>query len=199
MLRFLFRVRRKVEEMTRDLRHSLRIMEWKALYSNRFATGNNLTFGKLFAIHFDASSSAVSIGDDVQFRDFCQIRSGMDGRLTIGNRVFFNNNCTINCFHEIEIGNDCQFGEAVKFYDVNHNYNQENVVIAEQGYSKGIIRVGANCWFGTNVVVLKGVTVGNNVVVGAGCILRESVPSNSVVTNTQELRIKPTGKSTYGD
>jgi acetyltransferase-like isoleucine patch superfamily enzyme len=185
--------------MTRDLRHSLKIMEWKALHSSRFATGNKLTFGRLFAIHFDASASAVSIGDDVQFRDYCQIRSGMDGRLTIGSRVFFNNGCTINCFHEIEIGNDCQFGEAVRFYDVNHNYHQGDLLISDQGYSREAIRIGANCWFGTSVVVLKGVTVGDNVVVGAGCILRESVPSNSVVTNGQELKIKASRTSTHGD
>jgi acetyltransferase-like isoleucine patch superfamily enzyme len=114
----------------------------------------------------------------------------MDGELIIGDRVFFNNNCSINCFNNIVIGNDCQFGEGVKFYDVDHNYKEKNALISAQGYNKGVIKIGPNCWFGSNVTILKNVSIGNNVVIGANCVIHECIPSDSVVTNSTELKVK---------
>lgn len=46
--------------------------------------------------------------------------------------------------------------------------------------SHGKIKIGNNVWFGQNVTILKGVTVGDNVIIGAGSIVSKSIPSNSV-------------------
>lgn len=46
--------------------------------------------------------------------------------------------------------------------------------------SHGRIKIGNNIWFGENVTVLKGVTIGDNVIIGAGSIVSKSIPSNSV-------------------
>jgi acetyltransferase-like isoleucine patch superfamily enzyme len=114
----------------------------------------------------------------------------MDGHLKIGNNVFFNNYCSITCLHSITIGDNCQFGESVKFYDHNHQYKVTDQLINAQGYTKGRILIGNNCWFGSNVVVLKDVDIGDNVVVGAGCVIHKSIPSNTVVINMQDYLIK---------
>lgn len=42
------------------------------------------------------------------------------------------------------------------------------------------ITVGSNVWFGGNVTVLPGVTIGDNVVIGAGSVVTHDIPSNSV-------------------
>ncbi len=190
MLKFLFKVRRKVLAIFVQVTKRIKFYEWKVLYQNRFFASKNISIGKMFSIYFDNSKSIVQIGSGTSFRDFCQIRSGTNGNLIIGENVFFNNNCTINCFSGIEIGNDCQFGEAVKFYDVNHNYKNTSKLISEQGYSAGKIKIGSNCWFGSNVVILKNITIGNNVVIGANCLVYKSIPDNSVVTISQNLEIK---------
>jgi acetyltransferase-like isoleucine patch superfamily enzyme len=163
---------------------------WKSIFANRFLTGENFKFGRFFDLSFDLSSSEVSIGNNVLIRDFCHFRSGMDGKLQIGNNTFFNNNCSINCFHSIIIGDDCQFGEGVKFYDHNHQYRATDKTINEQGYSTGPIKIGNNCWFGSNVVILKNVQIGDNVIIGAGCIIYQSVPPNTVVMNKSILDFK---------
>ncbi len=117
----------------------------------------------------------------------------MNGTLTIGNRVFFNNHCSITCYHSILIGDDCQFGESVKFYDHNHEYRARDKRINQQGYSIGTIKIGNNCWFGSDVIILKNVEIGDDVIIGAGCIIHESIPSGSVIINKQELiKIKKT-------
>jgi acetyltransferase-like isoleucine patch superfamily enzyme len=186
MLRLFFRILRKKRVLYERLQQHLQMIAWRALYPARFSSSKSFARGKLFGLYFDASASRVTIGSAVHFRDNCQVRSGMDGMLTIGNRVFFNNHCSITCFHSIVIGDDCQFGEGVKFYDHNHQYRATGIPINQQGYSIGSIKIGNNCWMGSNVVVLKNVEIGDNVVIGAGCIVHKSIPSNTVVINKNE-------------
>jgi acetyltransferase-like isoleucine patch superfamily enzyme len=186
MLGIFFRILRKLGGFYEYLQKRLLLCKWHALYAGRFTTSRNLGWGKLFGLYFDASLSRVRIGSAVQFRDYCQVRSGMNGTLMIGNRVFFNNHCSITCFHSIVIGDDCQFGEGVKFYDHNHQYRATDIPSNQQGYSIGSIKIGNNCWMGSNVVVLKNVEIGDNVVIGAGCIVHKSIPSNTVVIHKNE-------------
>ncbi|WP_455667719.1 DapH/DapD/GlmU-related protein [Phocaeicola sp.] len=47
--------------------------------------------------------------------------------------------------------------------------------------------IGSHCWIDSNVVILKGVTMGDNVVIGAGCVIYKDVPSNTVVMNRHNL------------
>ncbi|MEJ8842217.1 acyltransferase [Lacibacter sp. H375] len=187
MLRLFFKVKRKLNKWGHAAVISIKRTEWEALHSTRFRVGKNLFFGKKFSLYFDASSSRVQFGNDIQFRDFCQVRSGADGTLSVGNRVFFNNFCSITCFHNISIGDDCQFGEGVRFYDHNHQHRLADKPINEQGYITGAISIGNNCWFGSQVIILKDVTIGDNVIIGAGCIIHKSIPSGSVIVNKQEL------------
>ena len=190
MLSFLFRVKRKLRNIFSDIVKSFIIYELKVLHPKRLFINTKIKYGKSFLIKFDDSSSTIIVGSGVQFRDYCHVRSGMHSKLIIGDRVFFNNSCSINCLNDITIGNDCQFGESVKFYDVNHKYAAHNRLISDQGYNKGKIKIGSNCWFGSNVTVLKNVTIGDNVIIGANCLIYASIPSNSIVTISQTLLIK---------
>ncbi|WP_455266069.1 DapH/DapD/GlmU-related protein [Phascolarctobacterium sp.] len=52
------------------------------------------------------------------------------------------------------------------------------------------MHIGSHCWVGSNVVILKGVTIGDNCVIGAGCVITEDIPSNSIVTMDRKLLIK---------
>lgn len=187
MLRLIFRLFRKAGNILTSLQQQIQLKVWKSIYKDRFSSGHNFVRGRMFGLYFDASSSKVEVGSSVQFRDNCQIRTGMNGQLKIGNRVFFNSSCSITCFNSITIGDNCQFGEGVKFYDHNHIYKAKDQLINEQGYSTGGIHIGNNCWFCSDVVVLKGVEIGDNVVIGAGCIIHKSIPSDSVIINKQQL------------
>ena len=105
--------------------------------------------------------------------------------------MFFNNHCSIHCFHEITIGDNSQFGENVRIYDVNHQFKDRTKLISEQGYSEGAIHIGSNCWIGSNTVILKNVTIGDNTVIGANCVIYQSIPPGCLVLNRQQLDIKP--------
>lgn len=190
LLTIFFKIIRRCNLLVERLYKRIKIKQWQSLYGKRIRINNAFEFGKSCAIIFDASDSSVAIGANVQVRNHFHIRSGNNGKLVIGNKVFFNNNCSIHCLSDIFIGDHNQFGEGVKMYDHNHQFRNTHQRISEQGYSTGSIRIGNNCWIGSNVIILKNVEIGDNVVIGAGCTIHQSVPSNTIVINHQSLVYK---------
>ena len=104
------------------------------------------------------------------------------GQVEIGNNCFFNNYCSINSLKKITIGEGTIFGSNCHIYDHNHRFSDVEKTIIAQGYTLGETRIGKHCWFGTNVVVLKGVTIGDNCVIGAGVVVSENVPEGTVIS-----------------
>ena len=77
---------------------------------------------------------------------------------------------------KVEFGNNVFIGPNCGFYTAGHptDYVQRNKGLE---YVKKI-KVGNNVWIGGNVVVLPGVTIGDNVVIGAGSVVTKDIPSN---------------------
>ena len=127
------------------------------------------------------------VGANVICRNFENFRLP-SGKLILHDGVFINNSCSFNCMERIEIGNGTMMGEGVRFYDHDHVYTTEK--IEKWQWSTAPIRVGRDCWIGSNVTILKGVTIGDNTIIGAGCLVRNDIPANSVVYNDGNLIVK---------
>jgi acetyltransferase-like isoleucine patch superfamily enzyme len=168
----------------------IKIINLKIKYNNKLKIGFTISVGLHFDLSIINSNSKIFIGEKVQFRDYCKIRCEKNGIISIGDSTFFNNNLSINALGKINIGDNCQFGESVKLYDHNHRFDNNLLDINQQGYSTGFIKIGNNCWIGSNVIILKDVEIGDNVVIGAGCVIHKSIRSNSVVHIDQDLKIK---------
>ena len=110
------------------------------------------------------------------------------GKLILHDGVFINNSCSFNCMERIEIGAGTMMGEGVRFYDHDHVYTAEK--IEKWQWTTAPIRVGRDCWIGSNVTILKGVTIGDNTIIGAGCLVRNDISANSVVYNDGNLCVK---------
>lgn len=144
-----------------------------------------------FTILNQDDSSILDINLNVITRKNCFIWLQGPAMLSIKGKVFFNNNCSINCLEKIEIGDGCIFGEGVKLYDHNHKYKTDPVIsISKDEFTTAPIIIGKNCWIGSNVTILKGVTIGDNVIIGAGCLIYKSIPSNSMVKLNQGITIE---------
>ena len=144
-----------------------------------------------FYNHFNKK---VSIGKGTNWRKDFMVQC-VTGRIKIGKGCFFNNGCSLNCKDTITIGDHCLFGENVKLYDHNHVYQDITQPIAVQGFTTAPIRIGNNCWIGSNVTILKGVEIGGNTIIGANCLIYKSIPEGSIVTLSQELNIRRRGNS----
>ena len=127
------------------------------------------------------------VGSNVICRNFENFHVS-SGKLILHDGVFVNNSCSFNCMERIEVGNGTMMGEGVRFYDHDHVYTAEK--IEKWQWTTAPIRVGRDCWIGSNVTILKGVTIGDNTIIGAGCLIRNDIPANSVVYNDGHLFVK---------
>ncbi len=69
----------------------------------------------------------------------------------------------------------------------NTTFRKNFGLYLEKGAS---IKIGNNCWICTNAVILKGVEIGDNSVIGAGCVIYRDIPANSVVKSNGGITIE---------
>ncbi|MDD5716256.1 MAG: glycosyltransferase [Sulfuricurvum sp.] len=159
------------------------------LMKDVISVGKNYNFTSRFKIQSDGSRFQLKIGENFSARRNLMFTFQNASNLIIGDNVFFNNNCSLNCLDSIEIGNDVLFGENIKIYDHNHRFKEKGKLIHEQGFTAKSVVIGSNVWIGSNVTILMGVKIGNNVVIGSNCLIYKSIPDNCVVKSDQQLLI----------
>lgn len=97
-----------------------------------------------------------------------------------GESVFVNHGCYFMDGGTITIGNNVFIGPFCGFYTVNHPMNFED---RNKGLERALpIHIGDNCWFGANVTVLQGVTIGNGCVIAAGSVVTSDLPDNRLAS-----------------
>lgn len=99
--------------------------------------------------------------------------------IEVGKNFFANYNCTILDNGGVKIGDNVLFAPNVSLYTVGHPLDPE---LRNQEWEQAHpITIGNNVWLGGNVVILPGVKIGDNVVVGAGSVVNKNIPPNSIV------------------
>ncbi|MCF0134946.1 MAG: sugar O-acetyltransferase [Lachnospiraceae bacterium] len=105
---------------------------------------------------------------------------------TIGKGCFMNMNFTVQDDAKVTIGDYNNFGPGVTIVTPVHPMlpDERRTMLDENGkpahlcYAKPVT-IGNDCWFGANVTICPGVTIGDNVVVGAGAVVTRDIPPNS--------------------
>lgn len=107
-----------------------------------------------------------------------------NSRLVLGSG-FFNSNIKIRCHEKIEIGENVAISHDVTIMDSDAHEG------LWEGYKKTEpIKIDNHVWIGTRVTILKGVTVGENAVIGAGSVVTKDVPANTLVAGVPAKVIK---------
>ena len=95
-----------------------------------------------------------------------------------GKGVYANFNLTMVDDTHIYVGDYTMFGPNVVVATAGHPILPE---LREKAYQYNMpIHIGRNCWLGAGVIVLPGITIGDNVVIGAGSVVTKDIPSNVV-------------------
>jgi len=108
--------------------------------------------------------------------------------IDLGARVYFNFNVTILDCAPVTIGPDVKFGPGVQIYTAGHSLNPSARARGEEFALP--VEIGRNVWIGGSAIVLPGVTIGQNSVVGAGAVVTKNVPENVIVAGNPARVIK---------
>lgn len=100
--------------------------------------------------------------------------------IVIGNCTFIGRGCEFNIRTEIVIGADCLIGSGCKFIDHEHGMADREIPMKIQNGEEARIVIGRNVWLGVNVVVLKGVSIGEGSVVAAGSVVTKSIEPGEI-------------------
>jgi acetyltransferase-like isoleucine patch superfamily enzyme len=129
------------------------------------------------------SWKSVKIGKDVRIgrRAWIQVVKGSPGRILIGDRCAIGRDTVISSAFSIEVGDDCLISYRVSILDHDHQFEYGLSPVSSLVGANGAVFIGARTFIGANSMILKGVSIGENSIVGAGSIVTKSFPPSSVV------------------
>ncbi len=109
-------------------------------------------------------------------------------KISLGNRVFININCTILDGGQVNIGDDCLIGPNVQIITIDHDTNAQHR-LEKHNYADDIF-IGNNVWIGAGAIILSGVKIGDNSVIGAGSVVCKNVASHCLYAGNPAQKIK---------
>ena len=110
----------------------------------------------------------------------------------LGNNVYTNFNLTLVDDTHIYIGDCTMIGPNVTIATAGHPI-EPGLRIRGLQYNMPV-RIGKNCWLGAGVIVMPGVTIGDNTVIGAGSIVTRDIPANVVAVGNPCRVMRPVGE-----
>lgn len=138
----------------------------------------------------------ISLGDNVYFTRFIELSVTKGAVVNIGNDTFIGPGTVLSCHSKITIGDHTIIGEYVSIHDNDHIFEDLETPIASQGFHSQEISIGRDVWIGCKAVILKGVTIGDHSVVGAGSVVTKDVPPGAVVAGVPAAVIRTRQPST---
>ena len=116
-----------------------------------------------------------------------------DPTLTIGNNTFIGHNVTFSIAREISLGNHCYIAGGVNIADNDGHpldFKKRRDNFPPEKDSVKPVRIGNDVWVGRNAFILKGVTIGDRSVIGAGAVITTDIPPDSIVAGNPAKVLK---------
>ena len=136
-------------------------------------------------------------GKNVFFRDGARIEcidnwldASFKPNLTIGDNTSFEQFAHITSAGNIIIGKNCTFIARTMITNISHEYASIEEDVLKQPITVKDVKIGDNCFIGMDVKIFPGVTIGNNVIVGANSIVMHDIPDYSVAVGVPAKVIK---------
>jgi len=109
-------------------------------------------------------------------------------KISLGERVYLNINCTLLDGGLINIGDDCLIGPNVQILTINHATSPKERLI-KANYADDVT-IGCNVWIGAGAIILPGVTIGDAAVIGAGSLVNKNVEASSLYAGNPAKKIR---------
>jgi acetyltransferase-like isoleucine patch superfamily enzyme len=156
----------------------------KILFPKRLTAGRNVAIGDYVYLNC-YGVEGVRIADNVRIKEFgwIQVTSHLSHPgvgMTVGPNTYIGPHCILGAAGGINVGADVVMGAYVQLLAENHNFESGDLPINRQGVTRRGIVVEDGCWLGNSVIVLDGVRIGSNSVIGAGSVVTHDIPQDSI-------------------
>jgi len=152
---------------------------WLTRAGRRWRTTGMLFLGRGLELEV-GRKGRVEFGRFVWIGDKTKIRCH-EGQVEIGSKTVMGQECTISAYQRVRIGEQCVIADRAMFIDFDHGVVEVERPIRLQGIYKRDVVVGSNVWIGYGACILRGVSVGDNSIVGTNSVVTKDVPANAVV------------------
>lgn len=153
------------------------IMQWQTKYLDRLYAFNMTRPTELAKRNAMLKEMFAEIGENCYIEPPLHANFG-GAHIHFGKNVYANFNLTCVDDTHIYVGDYTMFGPNVTIATAGHPILPE---LREKGYQYNApVHIGKNCWIGAGAIILPGITIGDNVVVGAGSVVTKDLPPNVV-------------------
>jgi acetyltransferase-like isoleucine patch superfamily enzyme len=147
---------------------------------------------RLWGVPAISNQGQLLIGDRVRLASgisTLELSVGPDGTLQIGDRVLINHGCSIGATKLVRIGERCNIGsQSILIDNAFHELDPDR---RDQQPDSAPVVLEENVWLAARVIVLPGVTIGKNSVVGAGSVVTKDIPPNVLAAGIPARVVRP--------
>ncbi|MEH1789732.1 MAG: acyltransferase [Nostoc sp.] len=136
---------------------------------------------------------------DIKIDNFCALDKGIvllsageplpHPRIHIGSYTYINRNTFLDAILSLTIGQYCAIGPGCYITDHDHGLDISLPPLQQPMIAKPT-KIGDRVWIGANVTILKGVTIGNDAVIGAGSVVTKDIPEKAIAVGNPAKVIK---------
>ena len=189
LLENLRRAARALRYASWKIRSHVLLVWYRSLYAG-------LEIGRGVHMERDVHLSVVR-GGHLQIGENTAIKAGVaidvEGELAIGANSFIGSGTIIVAAERIMIGEDCLIAAYATIRDQDHVIEDPLTPYRTQGRISAPIIIGRNVWIGTKATILRGVTIGDNSVIGANSVVTNDVKSNCVAVGNPAKVVRRLG------
>jgi len=156
----------------------------------KFEENSEIQGLSVHGLHF---GDRVTVGRGASIRPSSYYGGDLGQGMTVGAGSSIGAYNWIGASGQISIGRDVMLGPYVVIIPENHNFDELEVSIREQGVSQAPVVIEDDCWIGTRATILAGVTVGKGSIVAAGAVVIRDVEPGSVVGGVPARLIRKRG------
>lgn len=170
--------------------------------NNKISIGKQTRLKSGVRLHNRGQDSKIFIGERAKLDSNVRLQNlGQDSNIRVGNQAYLDRGVDIKAHRSgmieigektfigpytclageyISIGKQCMIASHTGIYSIDHNFDDPVSYIKEQGVSYKGITIEDDCWLGSGVRVVDGVTIGQGSVIGAGAVVTRDIPPYSI-------------------
>lgn len=192
MIKFLFRLHNKVQQLYKDL--------WSSYIKSQFKSCGEFLSIAPSLVHMGLNKVSIGnnfrAGERLKLRTFdCWEGSTYTPEITIGNNVNIETDCHISAINKVSIGDNVLIASFV--YISDHSHGDVNAMdgwmdapLRRPLFSKGSVVIEDDVWLGEKVTVMPGVHIGRGAVIGANSVVTKDIPAYAIAVGSPARVIK---------